>query len=113
MFCIIAFLLPNSISFFLSCAISLQNLPLQYIYAMVFALEEINHSTTLLPGVKLGYRIHDSCAIPLWAIQAALSLVGGDSSSCNFTASAVSEEETGGTPGNESGPHVQHIALCL
>uniref|UniRef100_A0A3B4ZGG7 Extracellular calcium-sensing receptor-like n=1 Tax=Stegastes partitus TaxID=144197 RepID=A0A3B4ZGG7_9TELE len=61
----------------------LQNLPLQYIYAMVFALEEINHSTTLLPGVKLGYHIRDSCALPPWAIQATLSLVGGDSSSCN------------------------------
>ncbi|XP_054461970.1 extracellular calcium-sensing receptor-like [Anoplopoma fimbria] len=64
----------------------LQNLPLQYIYAMVFALEEINHSTTLLPGVKLGYHILDSCALPPLAIQAALSLVGGDSASCNSTA---------------------------
>uniref|UniRef100_A0A3B4YNS8 Olfactory receptor C family, r1 n=1 Tax=Seriola lalandi dorsalis TaxID=1841481 RepID=A0A3B4YNS8_SERLL len=65
-----------------SCT-GLENLPLQYVYAMVFALEEINHSTTLLPGVKLGYHIHDSCAIPLWALQATLSLVGGDSTSCN------------------------------
>ncbi|KAK9520986.1 hypothetical protein VZT92_020837 [Zoarces viviparus] len=63
----------------------LQNLPLQYIYAMVFAVEEINHSTTLLPGVKLGYHIRDSCGLPLWAMQAALSLVGGDSASCNST----------------------------
>ncbi|XP_068574377.1 extracellular calcium-sensing receptor-like [Cebidichthys violaceus] len=64
----------------------LENLPLQYIHAMVFAVEEINHSTTLLPGVKLGYHIHDSCALPLWAMQAALSLVGGDAASCNSTA---------------------------
>ncbi|XP_037631631.1 extracellular calcium-sensing receptor-like [Sebastes umbrosus] len=60
----------------------LGNLPLQYLYAMVFALEEINHSTTLLPGVKLGYHIRDSCALPPWVIQAILSLVGGDSASC-------------------------------
>ncbi|XP_023287293.1 extracellular calcium-sensing receptor-like [Seriola lalandi dorsalis] len=66
-----------------SCT-GLENLPLQYVYAMVFALEEINHSTTLLPGVKLGYHIHDSCAIPLWALQATLSLVGGDSTSCDL-----------------------------
>ncbi|XP_041796791.1 extracellular calcium-sensing receptor-like [Chelmon rostratus] len=64
------------------CA-GLQNLPLQYIYAMVFALEEINRSTTLLPGVKLGYHIRDSCALHPWAMQAALSLVGGDSASCD------------------------------
>ncbi|XP_059187162.1 extracellular calcium-sensing receptor-like [Centropristis striata] len=63
----------------------LQNLPLQYVYAMVFALEEINHSTTLLPGVKLGYHIRDSCALPLWAMQGALSLVGGDNPSCDST----------------------------
>ncbi|XP_026169667.1 extracellular calcium-sensing receptor-like [Mastacembelus armatus] len=64
-----------------SCT-GLEDLPLQYVYAMVFALEEINHSTMLLPGVKLGYHIYDSCAFPLWAVQAALSLVGGNSSSC-------------------------------
>uniref|UniRef100_UPI0037E9C917 extracellular calcium-sensing receptor-like n=1 Tax=Semicossyphus pulcher TaxID=241346 RepID=UPI0037E9C917 len=75
----------------------LENLPLQYIYAMVFALEEINRSTTLLPGVKLGYHIRDSCAIHPWATQAALSLVGGDGISCNTAAppdySAGSEEK--------------------
>uniref|UniRef100_A0A3P8S6F6 Olfactory receptor C family, r1 n=1 Tax=Amphiprion percula TaxID=161767 RepID=A0A3P8S6F6_AMPPE len=86
---------PCSLSFdtFLSFRlppVSLQNLPLQYIYAMVFALEEINHSTALLPGVKLGYYIRDSCALPPWAIQAALSLVGGDSSSCDTAALTVS-----------------------
>lgn len=63
----------------------MENLPLQYIYAMVFAVEEINHSATLLPGVKLGYHIHDSCGLPTWAMLAALSLVGGDSASCNLT----------------------------
>uniref|UniRef100_A0A8C5HIP4 Extracellular calcium-sensing receptor-like n=1 Tax=Gouania willdenowi TaxID=441366 RepID=A0A8C5HIP4_GOUWI len=58
----------------------MENLPLQYIYAMVFAIEEINQSESLLPGVKLGYYIRDSCALPPWAIQAALALVGGDRS---------------------------------
>uniref|UniRef100_A0A671Y939 Olfactory receptor C family, r1 n=1 Tax=Sparus aurata TaxID=8175 RepID=A0A671Y939_SPAAU len=61
----------------------LEILPLQYIYAMVFALEEINHSSNLLPGLKLGYLIHDSCSLHPWAMQAALSLVGGNSTSCD------------------------------
>ncbi|KAM6932230.1 extracellular calcium-sensing receptor-like [Lycodopsis pacificus] len=52
---------------------------------MVFAVEEINHSTTLLPGVKLGYHILDSCGRPPWALKTALSLVGGDNASCNST----------------------------
>lgn len=73
------------LSFLLSCGLSLEHVPLQYIYAMVFAVEEINNSTTLLPGVKLGYHIFDSCGRPPWALQAALSLVGGDGTSCNLT----------------------------
>ncbi|XP_041796793.1 extracellular calcium-sensing receptor-like [Chelmon rostratus] len=55
--------------------------PLKYIYAMAFAVEEINGNSTLLPGVKLGYRILDSCSRYPWALQGALSLVGGDTHS--------------------------------
>ncbi|XP_074496914.1 extracellular calcium-sensing receptor-like [Sebastes fasciatus] len=47
---------------------------------MTFAVDEINRNSTLLPGVKLGYRILDSCFH--WALQVALSLVGGDAHSC-------------------------------
>uniref|UniRef100_A0A3P8W293 Olfactory receptor C family, r1 n=1 Tax=Cynoglossus semilaevis TaxID=244447 RepID=A0A3P8W293_CYNSE len=57
-----------------SCSRYRISLPLQYVYAMLFALEEINHSTTLLPGVRLGFHLHDSCALPLWALHAVLSL---------------------------------------
>ncbi|XP_036977688.1 extracellular calcium-sensing receptor-like isoform X2 [Acanthopagrus latus] len=60
---------------------------LKNIYAMVFAVEEINLNSTLLPGVKLGYRILDSCSRYPWALQGALSMVGGDTQSCNLTAS--------------------------
>ena len=54
---------------------------------MVFAVEEINRNSTLLPGVKLGYRILDSCFRYPWALQGALSMVGGDAHSCDLTAS--------------------------
>ncbi|XP_073342206.1 extracellular calcium-sensing receptor-like [Pagrus major] len=60
--------------------------PLKYTYAMAFAVEEINRNSTLLPGVKLGYRILDSCFRYPWALQGALSMVGGDTHSCNLTA---------------------------
>ncbi|XP_055370246.1 extracellular calcium-sensing receptor-like [Betta splendens] len=65
--------------------------PLQYMYTMIFTLEEINHSETLLPGMKLGYRIFDTCSRPPWAPQAALSLAGGDSIICSYT-----EDSAGG-----------------
>ncbi|XP_074496915.1 extracellular calcium-sensing receptor-like [Sebastes fasciatus] len=58
---------------------------LKNVYSMTFAVDEINRNSTLLPGVKLGYRILDSCS--RWALQAALSLVGGDAHSCNLTSS--------------------------
>lgn len=42
---------------------------------MVFAVEEINRNSSLLPGVKLGYRIVDSCDHVHTSLQALLSLV--------------------------------------
>lgn len=63
---------------------------------MMYAVDEINHSTTLLPGVKVGYRIFDSCGRPPWALQAVLSLVGGDAVRCasvNGSATAGSDEQ--------------------
>ncbi len=70
---------------------------------MAFAVQQINQNSTLLPGVKLGYRILDSCARYPWALQHALSLVGGETNSCNLTVnmslSAASEQplDTAGT----------------
>ena len=54
---------------------------------MAFAVEEINRNSTLLPGVKLGYLILDSCFRYPWALQGALSMVGGDMHSCNLMVS--------------------------
>ncbi|NWI08726.1 TS1R3 protein, partial [Crypturellus soui] len=39
---------------------------------MKFAIEEINNSTSLLPGVKLGYDIRDTCLEPVVALQSSL-----------------------------------------
>jgi len=42
---------------------------------MIFAIEEINDSPTLLPNISLGYNILDSCASPTNTLRAALTLV--------------------------------------
>lgn len=42
---------------------------------MVFAVEEINCNSNLLPGVKLGYRIMDSCDHVHTSLQALFALV--------------------------------------
>ncbi|KAI3353708.1 hypothetical protein L3Q82_004936 [Scortum barcoo] len=50
---------------------------LRFSRAMVFAIEEINNSTELLPGIKLGYLIHDSCASVPVAVHVAFQLSNG------------------------------------
>lgn len=42
---------------------------------MVFAVKEINNNSSLLPDVKLGYRIMDGCDNVPTSLQALLSLV--------------------------------------
>ncbi|KAI4875128.1 hypothetical protein NFI96_025532, partial [Prochilodus magdalenae] len=51
----------------------------RWVQTMVFAIEEINRDPALLPGVKLGYRILDSCDHVHTSLQSALSLVNGSS----------------------------------
>ncbi|XP_006637585.3 extracellular calcium-sensing receptor-like [Lepisosteus oculatus] len=50
---------------------------LQYAQTMIFAIEEINNSTDLLPDVSLGYKIYDSCRSVLLSIKASLALMNG------------------------------------
>uniref|UniRef100_A0A672Z401 Olfactory receptor C family, u1 n=1 Tax=Sphaeramia orbicularis TaxID=375764 RepID=A0A672Z401_9TELE len=47
----------------------------RWMMTMVFAVEEINSNSSLLPGVKLGYRIMDSCDHVHTSLQSLLSLV--------------------------------------
>lgn len=44
---------------------------------MRLAVDEINHSTQLLPNHTLGYTIFDSCAYPLTGQRAALAVLNG------------------------------------
>lgn len=42
---------------------------------MAFTVEEINRNSSLLPGVKLGYRLMDSCDHVHTSLQAVFSLI--------------------------------------
>ncbi|XP_048398206.2 extracellular calcium-sensing receptor-like [Stegostoma tigrinum] len=44
---------------------------------MIFTIEEINQSKTLLPNITLGYEIYDDCSMSAIALKAALALVNG------------------------------------
>ncbi|XP_061074371.1 extracellular calcium-sensing receptor-like [Conger conger] len=48
---------------------------LHFAQAMIFAIEEINNNSKILPGISLGYRIYDSCpSVPL-SVSASLALM--------------------------------------
>ncbi|XP_072895161.1 extracellular calcium-sensing receptor-like [Hemitrygon akajei] len=51
---------------------------------MVFTIEEINQNENLLPGITLGYQIHDDCSSSAIASKAALALINGDEKSVEY-----------------------------
>ena len=57
---------------------------------MKFAIDQINNSTSLLPGVKLGYDIYDTCFEPAVALQPSLLFLTPNGTRdigvlCNYT----------------------------
>ncbi|XP_029027486.3 extracellular calcium-sensing receptor-like [Betta splendens] len=46
----------------------------QYAQSMRFAIEEINNSTELLPGVSLGYKMYDTCSSIARSVGVALAM---------------------------------------
>ncbi|KAE8295206.1 Extracellular calcium-sensing receptor [Larimichthys crocea] len=50
----------------------------QFAQAMLFAIEEINNNTDLLPGISLGYKIYDACASIARGVRVALALANGN-----------------------------------
>ncbi len=49
----------------------------KFAQTLIFAIEEINNSTELLPGVSLGYKIYDSCGSVAHTIQSGMALMNG------------------------------------
>uniref|UniRef100_A0A3B4ABK1 Receptor ligand binding region domain-containing protein n=1 Tax=Periophthalmus magnuspinnatus TaxID=409849 RepID=A0A3B4ABK1_9GOBI len=109
------------------CTGSVDSRELRFARAMVFAIEEINNSSALLPGVTVGYQIHDSCASVPVAVQAAFQLVNGlapeyyPDQRCSQSGMVMGiVGESGSTPsismsrvaGSFNIPQVSHFATC-
>ncbi|XP_053090990.1 extracellular calcium-sensing receptor-like [Pangasianodon hypophthalmus] len=57
---------------------SLDFTALQSAQSLIFAIEEINNNTSLLPGVSLGYKIYDTCSSEAMGIRMAMALMNGN-----------------------------------
>lgn len=91
---------------------------------MIFAIEEINKQSTLLPNITLGYRILNSCASPTNTLRAALTLASGpeeikSTSTCPPAISALIAESgssqslaVAGTLGPFQVPIVRDSTIC-
>ncbi|XP_018557698.2 LOW QUALITY PROTEIN: extracellular calcium-sensing receptor-like [Lates calcarifer] len=111
----------------LRCTGSIISRELRFSRAMIFAIEEINNSTKLLPGIRLGYQIHDSCASVVMAVHVAFQLSNGldpvfyTSDNCSQSGTVMAIIGTSGsTPsismsrviGPFNIPQVSHFATC-
>uniref|UniRef100_A0A8C5CMS5 Extracellular calcium-sensing receptor-like n=1 Tax=Gadus morhua TaxID=8049 RepID=A0A8C5CMS5_GADMO len=85
----------------LQCTRYLNFRAFQFAQSMLFAIEEINNSTDLLPGIKLGYKIYDACGSIARAVRVALSLINGNEE----TATTFEKPCSGSVP-------VSHFATC-
>uniref|UniRef100_A0A8C4SH10 Extracellular calcium-sensing receptor-like n=1 Tax=Erpetoichthys calabaricus TaxID=27687 RepID=A0A8C4SH10_ERPCA len=50
---------------------------LRFAQTMIFAIEQINNRSDILPGVSLGYKIYDDCSSVTLAIRAGMALMNG------------------------------------
>uniref|UniRef100_A0A8C5HRX3 Extracellular calcium-sensing receptor-like n=1 Tax=Gouania willdenowi TaxID=441366 RepID=A0A8C5HRX3_GOUWI len=100
----------------------------QFAQAMLFAIEEINNSTDLLPGITLGYKIYDICGSIARGVRVALALANGNENISTLSEAPCSRPgqvqvmigETSSTPSmaiaTVNGPFhiplISHFATC-
>ncbi|XP_067364209.1 extracellular calcium-sensing receptor-like [Channa argus] len=100
---------------------------LSFSRAMIFAIEEINNSIKLLPGIRLGYQIHDSCGSIPMTVKVATQLTNGldpyfyTSDNCSqsgMVKAVIGASSTGQTiamlrvSGSFDIPQVSYFATC-
>ncbi|XP_015227736.1 PREDICTED: extracellular calcium-sensing receptor-like [Cyprinodon variegatus] len=109
------------------CTGSFNARDLRFSRTMIFAIEEINNSTELLPGMRLGYQIYDTCSAVPVAVHVAFQLTNGEDpvfykeSNCSQSSVVIAAVgDSGSSPsismsriiGSFNIPLVSHFATC-
>ncbi|KAM6933474.1 extracellular calcium-sensing receptor-like [Xenentodon cancila] len=99
----------------------------QFAQAMLYAIEEINNSTDLLPGITLGYKIYDACGSMARSVKVALALINGNNMVASDTKACTKPAqvqailgETSSSPSSAIAtvigpfhiPEISHFATC-
>ncbi|XP_056622836.1 extracellular calcium-sensing receptor-like [Triplophysa dalaica] len=106
--------------------ISINTREFKFAQTLIFAMEEINNSTQLLPGVTLGYKIYDACGSVSQTVLSSMALMNGyketlHDESCSkppFVHAIVGTSSSSATIGMASlaGPFsipvISHFATC-
>ncbi|XP_072895075.1 extracellular calcium-sensing receptor-like [Hemitrygon akajei] len=67
-----------------------RQMELRWVHTMIFAIDEINRKTELLPNITLGYRIFDSCQAHSESLKGVLQLLNQeDEPESSYTCSAL------------------------
>ncbi|XP_029923184.1 extracellular calcium-sensing receptor-like [Myripristis murdjan] len=86
----------------------------QFVQAMLFAIEEINNSTDLLPGIFLGYKIYDACGSIARGVSVALALANGnEDTATSSTAPCTRPEQVVAIMGGTSSSSCMAIATVI
>ncbi|XP_035535773.1 extracellular calcium-sensing receptor-like [Morone saxatilis] len=62
----------------------------RFVQTMIFAIEEINNSSSLLPNISIGYKVFDSCGSTLPSTRAVMGLMNGPERTLEKTCSSPS-----------------------
>uniref|UniRef100_A0A3P9K889 Olfactory receptor C family, h1 n=1 Tax=Oryzias latipes TaxID=8090 RepID=A0A3P9K889_ORYLA len=84
----------------------------RFAQTMMFAIEEINNSSSLLPNVSVGYKIFDSCGSTLSSTRAAMGLINGQERSFGKTCSGQSTVHAIVGASKSSSTIISHFSTC-
>uniref|UniRef100_A0A3Q2FJK0 Olfactory receptor C family, h1 n=1 Tax=Cyprinodon variegatus TaxID=28743 RepID=A0A3Q2FJK0_CYPVA len=84
----------------------------RFAQTMIFAIEEINNRSSLLPNVSVGYKIFDSCASTLPTTRVGMGLINGEERTFEKNCSGQSSVHAVVGTSESSTTIISHFATC-